>query len=232
MKVSICIATYNGEKYIGEQLSSILSQINSNDEIIISDDSSSDNTLSIIKSFNDPRISIYNSTARHPSFNFENALNKATGEIIFLSDQDDVWLENKVCIMSKALENADLVLSDCYVGDEKLKILHSSFFELYKCNIGWLKNILVNSYIGCSIAFHRKILEKALPFPKGKLLLHDYWIGMVAETYFSPKLIPDKLIIYRRHASNASPTTGVSNNSLLKKILIRFVILKGLFLNR
>lgn len=226
------MATYNGEKYIKEQMDSILCQLSEKDEVVVSDDASNDATISLLQSYNDPRIRIYHNNSRHPSFNFENALRHAKGEIIFLADQDDKWLDGKVSIMTNALKVADLVLSDCYIGDEDLNIIHNSFFKIYKCQTGWIKNIYKNSYIGCSIAFHRKILTRAIPFPNMKHLLHDFWIGMVAETFFQPTTIPDKLMVYRRHENNVSPTTGVSSNSWIVKILIRLSILKGLILNK
>mgnify|MGYP003392825684 CR=1 FL=1 len=95
--ISVCIATYNGEKYIGEQIASILKQLNANDEVIISDDGSTDATLSIIKTFQDPRIRVILGPQKHsPTLNFENVLHHAQGDYIFLSDQDDVWKTNKV----------------------------------------------------------------------------------------------------------------------------------------
>lgn len=95
------MTTYNGEKYISVQLDSILKQLSENDEVIISDDSSTDRTVDVIKNFKDKRIKLYEDNHFHsPIFNFENALEKASGDIIFLSDQDDVWLDNKVKIMT------------------------------------------------------------------------------------------------------------------------------------
>lgn len=94
--ISVCMATYNGEEYIKEQLESILCQLGEMDEIIISDDGSTDNTLNIIESYNDSRIKIHINTGKHGFvYNFENALQKAKGEYIFLSDQDDIWLPEK-----------------------------------------------------------------------------------------------------------------------------------------
>ena len=92
---SICIATYNGEKYIHQQLTSILSQINIDDEVIISDDDSTDNTIEIIKSLNDKRIKIIHGGFHHFKWHFANALQHSKGEYIFLSDQDDIWVEGK-----------------------------------------------------------------------------------------------------------------------------------------
>jgi glycosyltransferase involved in cell wall biosynthesis len=222
------MATYNGEKYIKEQMDSILCQLSEQDEVVVSDDASSDATISLLQSYNDPRIKIYHNNSRHPSFNFENALRHAKGEIIFLADQDDKWLDGKVSIMTNALKDADLVLSDCYIGDEDLNIVYDSFLKLYRCKTGWAKNIFKNSYLGCCIAFKSKILSKAMPFPLSSHLLHDYWLGLIGEFFFKPLIIKDKTLIYRRHDSNASPTTSLSNNTLGKKIMIRYVMLEGI----
>ncbi|MEM7184509.1 MAG: glycosyltransferase, partial [Spirochaetota bacterium] len=110
--ISVCIATFNGEKYIHEQLVSILQQLGTNDEIIISDDSSTDNTIKMIHAINDKRIKIYHNNVRNPIQNFENALRKAQGKYIFLSDQDDIWLETKISITIEHLQKYDLVVHD------------------------------------------------------------------------------------------------------------------------
>ncbi len=101
--LTVCIATYNGEKYIRQQLESILKQISETDEIIISDDGSKDRTLDIVKEIGDKRICVYNHIKRKAKFNidyatanFENALTKAKGDIINISDQNKVWMDNKV----------------------------------------------------------------------------------------------------------------------------------------
>ena len=107
--ISVCIATYNGENFIKAQLDSILCQISLTDEIVISDDSSSDNTIRIIKSYDDPRIKLFEGNTFHcPIFNFQNALKNSIGDFIFLSDQDDIWIKNKVSTMMKELQNSDL----------------------------------------------------------------------------------------------------------------------------
>ena len=105
MKISVCLASYNGAQYIEEQLKSILPQLNPTDEVILSDDHSADNTVQLVQALNDPRIKlIQNEGERGYTRNFENALNHATGDILFLSDQDDVWHDDKVKIMLKELE--------------------------------------------------------------------------------------------------------------------------------
>ena len=151
--ISVCIATYNGGKYIKEQLESILSQLGEGDEVIISDDSSTDATLSVVKSVGDPRVRIFGGNTFHsPTYNFENALRQAKGDYIFLSDQDDVWKADKVKVMMKALENYDLVASDCTVVDSDLNVIKESYHgKLPSPKVS--VNIIHNSYMGCNMAF-------------------------------------------------------------------------------
>src|SRR6266702_1070934 len=95
--ISVCMATHNGARYIRQQLETILFQLGPDDEVVVSDDSSTDETIAIIKSFADQRIRLFeNNTFYSSIFNFENALRRATGDIIVLSDQDDIWLDNKI----------------------------------------------------------------------------------------------------------------------------------------
>ena len=105
--ISVCIATYNGEKYLRKQLDSILNQLEYNDEVIISDDGSSDETLNIISSYNDKRIHVFHNKGEHGVVkNFENGLNHVLGDYIFLCDQDDIWKSNKVQVVLNELKDA------------------------------------------------------------------------------------------------------------------------------
>ena len=206
---SVCIATYNGEKYIHEQLASILSQINIDDEVIISDDNSTDNTIQIINNFNDPRIKLIKGGFRNFTFNFENAIKHAKGDYIFLSDQDDVWLPNKYTTTLHALKSYDLVCSDAIVVNQNLSPIHSSFFEYYNSGKGILKNIIKCSYCGACIAFNKKILHTIQPFPNTAIFGHDLWIGLVAEIIGNVCFLKTPLILYRRHDNSL---TTISNN--------------------
>ena len=227
--ISVCIATYNGEKYIKDQIITILKQLSSNDEIVISDDSSIDKTIKIIESFKDKRIKILkNNKFRQPNLNFENALRHSKGDIIFLSDQDDVWVENKVEIILNQLKKYDLIISDAFITDEELNIINNSLFDEVNSKKGILKNIIKNTYYGCCMAFKRKVLKKALPFPKSQEIGHDLWIGLVSEKYYKVKFINEKLIYFRRHSNNAT-TINKSKRSLKIKIIGRYVILKEVF---
>lgn len=230
MNITVCMATYNGEKYIKEQLDSILMQLDKSDEVIISDDSSTDRTVEILKSYEDGRIVIYeNQKFKSPIFNFENTLHYAKGDYIFLADQDDIWMPNKVEVIKKFLKNYDLVLSDARIIDDNGNIIDDSFFKINGSKRGFLKNIIKNSYLGCTMAFNRKILEKSLPFPEG-IPMHDWWIGLVAEVYGKTSFIDEKLISYRRHGNNASPTGERSHYSFFKKFLFRLALIKALIL--
>ncbi len=228
--ISVCIATYNGEKYIKDQLDSILVQLYTDDEIIISDDSSTDKTIEIIKSFKDKRIVLYeNQKFKSPIFNVEHSLTYARGDYIFLSDQDDIWVPNKVKTMKEFLLNFDLVLSDTDIIDANGNILNKSFYQMNGSQNGLLKNLVKNSYLGCTMAFNQKILQKSLPFPKD-IAMHDWWIGLIAEIYGETYFINEKLIYYRRHGENASPAGEKSHYSLSRKILFRLIMIKNLIL--
>ncbi len=219
--------TYNGEKYIREQIESILPQLSDIDELIISDDSSSDNTLGIVKSFNDCRIKIFQGHFHSPIFNLENALKNAKGDYIYTADQDDVWKPNKVSVVQKYLENYDCVVSDAVVVDLNRNVINDSFFKLRKSRPGKIWNLIHNSYLGCCMAFNKRILDIALPFPKD-IPMHDIWIGAVADNFGKPVFIKDKLIEYRRHGNNASPAAEKSRYSLIDKIRFRMAIVMNI----
>lgn len=225
--ISVCIATYNGEKYIVEQLKSILQQLGKNDEIIISDDHSKDNTLEVVRYLKDVRIKIFmNENENGYSKNFENAINKSSGDIIFISDQDDVWMPTKVQTMIKALSNSSLAVHNASIVDENLNMIHNSHFDLYHVKSGFFENFLKTRYIGACMAFRREILEKYLPLPENqKLCAYDYWLTLIAEYYYNVELIQEPLIKYRRHLNNASTGGQKSSNSLMKKISVRIYCL-------
>ena len=210
---SICIATYNGEKYIKEQLTSILSQINIDDEVIISDDGSMDKTIEIINNINDSRIKLIKGDFHNFTFNFENAIKQAKCEYIFLADQDDVWLPNKYTTMLNALKKYDLVCSDAIITDQNLNHIPPSFFKYYNSGGGKLKNIIKCTYCGACMAFNHKILQAIQPFPNTSIFGHDLWIGLVAESIGNICFLETPLILYRRH--NNSLTT-ISNNFLTR----------------
>lgn len=227
--VSVCIATYNGEKYIREQLQSILCQLAVNDEVIISDDGSTDNTLAVIREINDDRITVVDGPRRHsPTLNFENALRHANGDYIFLADQDDVWKPDKMAVYMKWLAEYDCVVSDAEVTDSELNVINPSLFSMLKVKKNKLYNLLwKNGYTGCCMAFNRDVIDTALPFPKD-IPMHDIWIGNVAAYKFSVKFISDKLISFRRHGDAASCNGKESKFTLWQKMKFRWHTVKNI----
>lgn len=228
VRASVCIATWNGEKHIQRQLESILKQLGNEDEVIISDDGSTDQTLKIITNFNDPRIHIVKNTGKHgPVNNFQNALIKARGKIIFLSDQDDEWLPTRLEKHIEHHKNNDLVMSDARVVDSAGDTIYPSFFKQRGSKIGFYNNIKRNSYIGCCMSFNEKILHLTVPFPS-YIHMHDWWIGLVSEIKGQVHFIDEPLLKYTRHGNNASPTLENSNYSTLKRLKNRLNLLRAL----
>lgn len=226
--ISVCLATYNGEKYIHRQVVSILNQLGSDDELIISDDGSSDYTISILNSMKDSRIKIFINSRHGVNGNFENALNHANGDYIFLSDQDDVWMPDKVKTCMEYLHIYSCVISDCSVEDTYGNVIYDSFYKANGTRKGKMYNLFVkNGYLGCCMAFRKEVLVKALPFP-ANIPMHDIWIGNVASFRYNTIFIPQKLIKYCRHGDNASSAAEVSRYSLMEKLNFRWQILKNL----
>lgn len=221
--ISICIATYNGEKYIAEQLKSILPQLNSNDEIIISDDGSTDDTLNIIAGLKDKRISIYNHTSTGQTSyikvknNFSNALSHAKGDYIFLCDQDDIWHPNKVEIFLTYLKRYECVQSDCELMSPTPYA--TGTLKQYKSIIG---NIIHLPFRGCNMAITRNLIDIILPIPD-PVITHDAWIGCCAIARKSYKKIDEKLLQYRIHENNVS--VRKNRNSIWYKLRYRLSIL-------
>ena len=220
--MSVCMATYNGERYLRQQLDSILIQLGEEDELIVSDDGSTDGTLDILHTYSDPRLKVYsNEKGKGVNGNFETAVIHASGEYLFLSDQDDVWLEGKVSECVKALYGADCVVHDCIVTDEEGHPTSESFFKLRGSGPGFWKNLYRNSYLGCCMAFRRSVLDYALPYPKKLPVFQEGWIASLAEIKGKVIFIPFKGILFRRHGRNASFTANKSGLSLGRQISYR-----------
>lgn len=207
------MATYNGRRYIREQLESILSQLPAESEVIVADDGSSDDTLDIIRAMDDSRITILPSE-KHlgPVYNFERSLKATSGDVILLSDQDDVWYPGKVDTVLSALSMENgllsgrkplLVVHDAKIIDREGFSVGDSMWASRPYKSGLFHNWLKNSFTGCCLAFRRELLNDALPFPKN-LPMHDQWLGMVAEYKKGVVALPEKLIGYRVHENNAT----------------------------
>lgn len=235
--ISVCMATYNGGVYLKEQLESILPQLNSFDEVIISDDGSYDDTQEIVKAFKDNRIKFYQHKKikryfwhAHPSYsatnNFENALALSKGDFIYLCDQDDVWEPNKIDATLLVFKefNYDLVLHDARIINNEGKLLFESLFDYQQTRRGFFHNFKRNTYTGCSLVFKRKVLDIVMPIPTG-VIGHDMWIGMLSERIMKVGIINDKLTRYRFHQNNATYSDSGNKNTIFFRIYYRIQFL-------
>ena len=225
--ISVCMAVKNGEAYIGEQINSIVCQLAAGDELIVSDDHSTDSTLDIVKSFDDQRIRMFSSSHYGAIHNFELALSRSSGDVIFLADQDDVWHSDKLSTMLPHFEEFDLVVCDCTLVGDQQNVICDSFFEWNGSGKGFLRNLISNSYMGCCMGFRRSVLKKALPFPRS-IASHDFWIGMVAETHFKPVFVKNKLVSHRIHDSNASTSGRASTTPPIERVTQRYQLVRNL----
>lgn len=230
--VSVCMATRNGASFLKEQIDSILPQLDRDDEIVISDDCSGDDTLTVIRTFQDSRIRLLESRSEKGiTRNFEASLKASRGDLIFLADQDDVWLPGKVTRMKQALKNYDLVMSDCRLVNDALQVQQHSFYDLNRSGKGLIRNLIRNSYMGCCMAFTSRLKNRALPFP-ADIPMHDFWIGLIGELYYRVHFMSDALVLHRRHDSNASTSGASSPNSINEKIAQRYRIIKNLITHK
>ena len=229
--ISVCMTTYNGSPYIERQLRSILYQLGNGDEVIVVDDHSSDTTLDVVKKINDSRIKIDRNESNEGVLRtFERAIRLASGEIIFLSDQDDIWYPEKVRCFLQAFgkyPEVTLVLSDTKVINDADEVIAESFFKgLGGYSPGLLHNISKNKHLGCAMAFRRSMVDKFLPFPVD-VPQHDIWIGCVNSIYGKPLFLNSPLMAYRRHQYNASP---IKRQGFVQILIWRWKLIKNLSL--
>lgn len=207
MKLSVALASYNGEAYIEEQLTSILQNLGEGDELIVSDDGSTDGTRDIVQNLakEDGRVKLIDGPQKGLIKNFENAVSACDGDVIFLSDQDDVWHADKAQTVLSCFEEtgATLVLHDAQMTDNERHVLVPSFFAFRGSRAGYAKNLWKNSYIGCCMAFKRELLSVALPFDD-RIPMHDQWFGLLAEKRGSVAFLQKVLLDYRRHEGTAT----------------------------
>jgi glycosyltransferase involved in cell wall biosynthesis len=202
------MATFNGARFVERQIATILEQLAPEDELVVSDDSSADDTVAIVRAFADPRIRILDGNAfRSPLGNFEHAIRQARGDTIVLADQDDVWLDNKLPLVrelfSGEVRRPYLVVLDAEIVDEGEAPLEPSVLAKLHAGPGLLKNLWTNRYLGCCMAFSRDLLDVALPFPEG-VGMHDIWLGQLCERIGTTAFVPVVTMRYRRHAGTAT----------------------------
>ena len=195
------------------------------------DDGSTDDTCRIIESFDDGRVLLMkHKTTQGVLRSFEDAIRRARGDILFLSDQDDIWAADKVSIVLEAFRmhpESDIAVSDAaLIDDTGSPIAPSYYAQRGKFRSGLVANVFRCSYLGCTMAFRGRIRNRILPFPTGADVLHDVWIGTVNSLAGGKTLYIDHpLVFYRRHAGNA---TGNRRLSVARQIRIRWALSKSL----
>jgi len=237
LKYSVCIATYNGVAFLEEQLDSILSEFDSSEdkyEIIIVDDFSSDNTVDLIKSYNNKNIKIFlNDRNMGHVKSFERSLKESTGDYIFLSDQDDIWVPGRVKLMVDELSksNCEILFSGFSYIDKSgvqstlngnayaIPPLNSSFTNILSIILGKA------DYWGCTALLTKSSLDSILPFDQS-VEAHDHWIATVGIVEGKVHSISEATLLHRIHGKNV---TSTKNRTLLKKLKTRFIMLKCLF---
>lgn len=228
MTVSVAMATYNGIAYLARQVESVLSQLQAEDELVVSDDGSTDGTREWLEALceRDSRVRLLDGPQTGVIDNFEHALKACKGERIFLCDQDDEWFGDKYAEVMRVFDETDalLIMHDAVVVDADGKELLPSFFATRDTRTGLVKNLWKNSYIGCCMAFSRRLFPYILPFEYG-IPMHDQWIGLQAERHGKVVLIEQPLMAYRRHGGNA---TGDTHGSLLTMLRQRVGMLGAL----
>ena len=213
-QVDVLLATYNGEKYLKQQIESILNQTYKNIHLIISDDCSTDQTRKILKRYERrENVTIYYQEQNLGYIrNFEFLLKKVSNELYMLSDQDDVWEKEKIekSVAKLEKENLDLVFGDLEFVDENLKTIYKSFNKYMKIDRKIKKYIgdyrlqyLYNCITGCTILSKKEFIDKILPLPKkSKYMVHDYWIGLVVALNGKLGCLEETYIKYRQHGNN------------------------------
>ena len=243
-KIDILLATYNGEKYLKEQLDSILNQTYKNIRIIISDDCSKDTTPEILKEYQkkDDRIELHiQKNNLGVVKNIEFLLKQGKSPYYMLADQDDYWLPEKAEKSLEKLkeEKADLVFGDLEVVDKKLNTMYSSFNDymlltrkINKYINSYKVNYLYNCITGCTVLAKKETIEKIIPLPtNSKRVLHDHWIGLMVALNGKLAYVPEKYIRYRQHGNNEVGTEKISHGfKKLEQVRDLFIDVKlGIF---
>ena len=234
--VSVVMAVYNGRRFLAEQLTSLLADLQPCDELIVVDDSSTDESFAMLQSLGDIRVKLVrNDSNQGVRRSFERGLRMATNEVIFLCDQDDLWRAGKRRAFLEAFDDDELclvVISDASLIDAESRRIANSFMEgRGGFRSGFWSNVVRNRYLGCAMAVRRRLLTAALPIPS-HVPMHDMWLGILGSRLGHVTYLPDSWIAYRRHGGNVTPSSRrgwgqmlVWRLQLLRALTIRLLAL-------
>lgn len=233
--ISVAMCTYNGAEFVTKQLESIQNQTLLPDELVVCDDGSTDNTLLLVEQFAQhapfPVRIFKNEQQLGVTKNFEKALTSCQGDLLFLADQDDCWLPEKVAHLSKVLRDnptTNVVFSDAFLVDEYAQPLPQRFWEVVRFGPTqqqqWTQGksidvlLVGNRVAGCTMAVRRSFVETILPFPTDiSEFLHDTWMAFVASVFDQIRFVPEPLIQYRQHGSQQVGTKSKEVQSVTLK---------------
>lgn len=228
--VSVCMATYNGAAYLREQIDSILPQLGDDDELVIVDDASTDDTRRIIASYTDDRIRIVEQSSNRGYVRaFENALSVSVGDVVLLSDQDDVWTEGRRDLLARAAQTSGVAASNLRLlgSEEPLRSPLTGRPWLLRAadssrNVRNELAMLAGNmpYFGCAMAVRRDMLDLVLPFPETLTESHDLWIATVANVAGRMTHVEATSLYRRVHDDNASSSQPRGINAAIRSRLL------------
>lgn len=219
--IDILLSTYNGEKYLSEQLDSLFSQSYNDFRIIVRDDGSIDKTRDILLEYKNKfnnKLDVYFENNVGPKNSFFELIKKSTNDYVMFCDQDDIWLDNKLEIMINVIKQYNniptLVYCDLKVVDENLNIICNSFYDYQ--GIDRYKNsffdlVKKSVFPGCSLMLNRKLVEIIKYADVNNIRMHDCYVGLIASYFGNVVYVDEKLNLYRQHSDN---TIGARDNSL------------------
>ncbi|MEI7817009.1 MAG: glycosyltransferase [Desulfuromonadales bacterium] len=236
--VSVCIAVYNGELFIEEQIQSILCQLRVDDELILVNDASPDSSMKIASTINDHRIKIINMDKNRGHISaFETGIKAALGEIIFLADQDDIWYPEKIVTVLQYFESNSEVAYVYHnlrrVDEVGVPLLGN--FPTHRARNWYSLPFLLSHFVrpqifGCGSAFSRRVLPIALPFP-AEVYAHEHWLATCSSMVGRVQFISEVLVDYRQHGSNQSPKARLPVlKSLRMRIMLLTLLIKALIM--
>lgn len=221
-RISVALATYNGARFLRQQLDSIYAQTRNDFEVFARDDGSSDSTVAILEEYRERYGLHYCVNAKNLGFlrNFEQILADCRGEFVVLADQDDIWMPDKLERLVSGIGDADLIYSDAALIDEKGSRLADSLMQVSGvqpiAGFSFIHLVCNTSITGCTIMFRRSLLDVALPIPECEQY-HDWWLAIVAACHGGITYLPMALVHYRQHTDN---DTGASvKKSLISRVL-------------
>lgn len=230
-KISVCLASYNGQLFIKKQVKSILDQLKDNDELIIIDDCSTDKTVSTLNEIKDKRIKLFkNEINLGVNKTFEKSVQLSSGDYIFLSDQDDIWIPGRIDLMVKKMNDNNVDLISCnfvWINENDFQV-HVDFDGVSTADsFNYLKNIFLifkgtTNYYGCAMAFRKSLKKIIIPFPIF-IESHDIFIALAANLKKSNVHIDAITLKKRIHSNNLTSTK--SNRNLFYKSKSRIVFL-------